>query len=98
MVGIWKDAKHHIDDSLEAHETIHGDCDFMVILYVLSVHIYVKWHFPWEVHQRGLNIDGAKCICKVVSGDASKIIPSMVNMWHYKIKENWMKMSQNMSI
>ncbi len=88
MVAIWKDVKHHIDDSLEAHETIHGDCDFhgdILCFLWLLVHIYVKWHFPGKVHQKGLNIGGAECICKVVSGNASKIMPSIVNMWHYKI-------------
>jgi len=62
------------------------------------VHIYVKWHFPREVHQKGLNIGGVECIWKVISGDASKIIPSIVNVWPYKIKENWMKKNQNVSI
>ncbi len=74
---------------LKHMKTIHGDCDShgdSVCFLWLLVHIYVKWHFPWEVHQKGLNIGGAKCICKVVSGDASKIVPLMLNMWPYKIK------------
>jgi hypothetical protein len=41
----------------------------MFVVTQLSMNVFVKWHFSWGCCQKGLDISGTKCMCKVSYGD-----------------------------
>jgi hypothetical protein len=72
LLGIQRDALLHNDGGFEAPKTLHCHCDCQndnVCCYTMLVNVFVKQHFSCGCCQKGLDISGTKCMCKVSYGD-----------------------------